>query len=1158
MLYIGLSNANLTTLVRLKRKGEMVDMEAKPTLSLDGKISLAVFAVVFVVYLLTLCPTIYPGPSAEAVCDVKGIGLTPPTGYPIWLILGRLIGSLSSNTAYLLNLMSAFFGALTIALLYAVLSQFKHTRTAEEEARYQTQPYLTQVTSLSAALIVAFSRPFWEGSVLAGSDTLNTFFLVLLVFLVVRYVKTSKSRYAIVFGLVYGLAITNYPTLFLLAPIFALFLFVRGRALLDDPVAVVLMLVLFGVGLLPALYEPRTYVLRAKDYVIHAKTFGLAFSAFVDTYFRSMNELFLQKNTIYDWVVWLFLPTFLPILFFLKGRGEYEQGSPVATTLTYLVRYTFVFLFAVGGLGYLWGYRMGPVGMAGLDSLRYGRYLGSYVIVAAWFSYIIGYWMIVATGKFKATGTEPEPKMKYRKVGYMAGVIIALALPIVGIVMNYGKSTKRHATHAAHFAEGMLDSCPENAIVVVPAYPFYGSIGAPLKYFESQREASSSCRRPTIIDLNAAYFDFHIGKRVNTAQYLAQTVPGPEGFSPRRLFLPEWPFARVYDGILRCETLRALKAGDRPRPICGLDNSFFSSPFLAGNDIRAGETMTKDYRVEPVGLLYVYRSRLEYYDKADTIKKNERLWERLAKILEVTKGGTRRQSGSEVEDYILGEYSKSANDSGVFCQLAGKLDLAEKYYNLALRFSPENSSALWNEGTVMGRRGKREEAEKLTQKSGQLLKEQREREPDVVRKFGLTLDFFRLVQTEQHIAEEAGGKAQARRLGILRFAADIEPGNSSVRERIGDILMSSGDAISVEEARSEYTAALERADPGDKQGTKRILMKLGEVYAKLERNSEAEQFFKKALDADDPSTQLQLMQFYASTEQNPSEARRLATSILQRPAAGDEEKKKLAPVKQEAAILMAKVLLKADGAEKAKEFLAQYLTDQPQDVDVLLTLAAQLQNDPRSDTLTMWLIEKHVELVKDLPVPWLPQLAEIFLRQQRYDDLFRMKVSLSSVPNKDLAQFHDLRGRAYEVLGKREEAEESYGKAWSLLPEDYGNLGVIVANNLAWLCFKNGRIEKAQKVIEEAVAREPANSFIWDTYGWIVYKAGGDLDKALELVEGSHLAYPDVGIIAYHYGKLLIEKGFKERGMAVLERAMEMGIPAKEELEDAQQILKGR
>lgn len=1142
-------------------------MEAKNK-PMDATVAIAVFIVVFVVYLLTLCPTIYPGPSGDAVCGVVGAGLTPATSNPIWLILCRLFGGVSSNTAYTLNLMSAFFGALTIALLYALLCQFTHTRTAEEEARYQTHPFLNQLLALSAALLVAFCHPFWEGSVLAGPDTLNTFFLVLLVFLLALYLKTSKSRYMIVFALVYGVAIGNYPTLFVLAPLFALFLLLKCRSLLEDPVAVVLMLILFGVGLLPSLYEPRLYVLQAKGYVLKSNTFGQAFSAYLDSYFRSMKLLFFQRRMFQGWFFWLFIPTFVPLMCLAMKGGDYERGGRTATKLTYLVRYLFFVAFMIGGLGYLWGFGLEPVKIADLNYLRDSRYLGAYVVVGAWLSYVMGYWIIVATGKFKPTGTDPEPKQKFRKVSYVVATVIVLALPVLGFFMNLGRSTKRHATHVERYALGLLKSSPDNAIIVVPIRPFFGSIGAPLRYFQLQRDRLSPGEGKTIIDLNAAYLDYLRVKSIEIERYLAETVLGRRDPQPRKYFSPEQPFTRVYDGILRCEAVRAYQSGEPLRPICGLLNNFLWSS-LPGNDV-----MNKDYRAEPSGLLYVYRSRSEYRDSDEIINDNESLWTELWGDLAVTDDPSPQKSRSEVEDYILGEYSKSANDFGVFCQLGGQLDLAEKYYSdRALVLLPDSASALWNMAFLMKQRGDTEGAETFINRFQTAVERQlAEPQLDPLRRFGLPADLNLLVQEEKRLEQEGKQNTESQRLAFLQLAADIAPTNSSVREKLGTLRETIGDRLLAADAvfneqtaqaeflqaRIDYTAALERAELTDKPRTRRILGRLGGVYAKLGDNTQAEKFFKRAVAPDDLSSQLRLMRLYLSTGRNLGEVKSMASKIIERTVADEREKATLTYAQKEAASFTVRALLTTDGTDAATQFLKGYIADHTEQADILLSLAAQLRKDVAVDALTAWLLEEHARIREDKSAASLAQLAEIYFRQQQFESLSKMTAPPGAVSSLDLVKFHYFQGMGSEATGKRTEAERSYERALSFLPEEDEGMGVVIANNLSWLYFKNGKLAEAEKLASETLDKAPANPAVWDTYGWILYKAGKNLDKTIKLVERSHLANPEVGIIAYHYGKLLIEKGDGERGIALLRWAVESGLQGEEELQDANRLIENR
>jgi tetratricopeptide (TPR) repeat protein len=1133
-------------------------MENQKSLSGDLRISLLVFVGVFIVYLLTLCPGIYAGPSAEAVCDAVGAGLTPPLSHPVWLFLGRFFSLFGSNTAYMMNLMSAFFGALTIGLLYLLLSQFVHGRTAEEDARYQVQPYLARVAALSGALLVAFCYPYWEGAVLAGSDTLNAFLLVFVVFLVWRYAVTSKARYAMLFGLFYGIALSNYPTLLLLAPIFAVYLLVRGRGLLDDPVAFVATFLLFLIGLLPALYLlPRGYLIEGKPYVVHATTFGQASSAFFDLYFRSMKNLFLQVSTLQDWIFWLFLPTFVPILFFLMKRGEYERGSETATRFTYLVRYAFVLLFTVGGLGYLWGFFIGPVGMAKLAFIKDARYLSSYVVVGAWFSYILGYWMIVTSGRFKPMGTQPEPKAKYRQAIYIATVVVGLALPVATIVMSYDKSTKRGVYAAEDFARGILESSPEGAVIVVPIDPFYGSVGAPLRYIHSQQKTPMSGRERTIIDLNAAYIDFYRTKRIKTAQYLSETLLGRKVERPRVMFLPEDPFRGVYDRFVWWERVRAGDAKERPRAICGLANNFFGSDIRADNDL-----MNVEFTAEPTGLLYLYRDKNEYCDAGELIDHNEKLWNKVQLRLRAGKGEKR----SELEEYILGEYSKSSNDFGLLCQLAGKMDLAEKRYRRAVDWLPENSSAIWNLASVIDSKGDKDKADGLRTKALSLLKEQQE--ADVIRRLGAALDLKRLWASQLFLAKEEQPNAAPRRMAILRLAANMDEDNLSVREQMGDLLMSSEtikEALrsyervpSAMQAIAEYLMALEAVGSQDEKASRWFRRKLGRAYAELGQNTRAEELFGKALDDEDASSVTELMQFYLTTDQKPERIKELGRRIIEKVPADDQQKKAFADTKWNATAIVVNLLLQQNEMEKAKDTVRAYLQEYRREANRLLVMAEAFLRDPRFDPFTIWLYEEYANLGEELRLPRLLELAAVYFRQKRYADIVGMKQPAQTGLSAEMAQFCHWKGIAYEELGKNEEAEKAFEEARSFLPADSGALGAVVMNNLAWRYFKNGKLERAKELAEEALRRDPGNSLVWDTCGWILYKTGGDLQRATGLIRQSHLANPDNGIIAYHYGKLLMETGQTGKALFLLELAVERGIEGKEELEDAQAILKSR
>ena len=80
------------------------------------------FLLPFAVYVRTLAPTVYGLDSAELTTGAYCLGLVHVPGYPLYLLIGHLFTRLPiGNVGYRMNLMSAFFGALAVALFYLVL-----------------------------------------------------------------------------------------------------------------------------------------------------------------------------------------------------------------------------------------------------------------------------------------------------------------------------------------------------------------------------------------------------------------------------------------------------------------------------------------------------------------------------------------------------------------------------------------------------------------------------------------------------------------------------------------------------------------------------------------------------------------------------------------------------------------------------------------------------------------------------------------------------------------------------------------------------------------------------------------------------------------------------------------------------------------------------
>jgi len=171
------------------------------------------FLIIFGVYLYTLCPTVSVGDSGEFITTASTLSLAHPPAYPLYSLLGKVFITLIpfGNIAYRINLMSAFFAVLTLFLVYLIGYRLFHQFT-------------NSLIHFLPLLILAFSPIFWLQSLVAEVFTLNTFFAILLIFILSSpLLPITYHRRLYLFSFLFGLGLGNHHTLVLLLPGFAYF-----------------------------------------------------------------------------------------------------------------------------------------------------------------------------------------------------------------------------------------------------------------------------------------------------------------------------------------------------------------------------------------------------------------------------------------------------------------------------------------------------------------------------------------------------------------------------------------------------------------------------------------------------------------------------------------------------------------------------------------------------------------------------------------------------------------------------------------------------------------------------------------------------------------------------------------------------------------------
>ena len=174
-----------------------------------------VFSISLLIYMFTLFPTVPYRDSGELITSAYLLGNTHPPGSPLYMLIGKLFSFIPLGAvAWRLNVMSAFFSALTVLIVFLIMLRVTGIGNT--------------LSSAIAALSVAFSRVFWLQAVQAELFALNGFFLALMIYIAVR-INRNYRIYIWLFSYVFGLSICNHQMIILAFPAFAYFFWASSK-----------------------------------------------------------------------------------------------------------------------------------------------------------------------------------------------------------------------------------------------------------------------------------------------------------------------------------------------------------------------------------------------------------------------------------------------------------------------------------------------------------------------------------------------------------------------------------------------------------------------------------------------------------------------------------------------------------------------------------------------------------------------------------------------------------------------------------------------------------------------------------------------------------------------------------------------------------------
>jgi len=175
----------------------------------DSVLAILVFLACLAIYLPTLSPSVVLGDGGEAQMLSSVLGVSHPTGYPLFMLLGWLFGHLplGGDLAFRVTLLCTVSTAAAIALLFLTVRELGGARAP----------------ALAAALLACAAPRVWMHASASEVYALSSLFGILGIWLLLRWEAGKTPLWAV--ALAFGFGLTHHISLRLFAPAVLVFLF---------------------------------------------------------------------------------------------------------------------------------------------------------------------------------------------------------------------------------------------------------------------------------------------------------------------------------------------------------------------------------------------------------------------------------------------------------------------------------------------------------------------------------------------------------------------------------------------------------------------------------------------------------------------------------------------------------------------------------------------------------------------------------------------------------------------------------------------------------------------------------------------------------------------------------------------------------------------
>lgn len=634
-----------------RRSRSVSEAEAR----MDLGVAFLLGASAFLVYLWSIMPGAFPGDPASLVARAVGVKPQLSAEHAVWAWLASFVaGFRQDNIVFRVNFLSAVCGALSVGLLYLVVTRLL-SQVIDETLSGRLPPARRALGAavvrravllggVCASLALAYCIPFWIASTQSYYHTLYVAWLLGSVLLLLQYIRTGRIGWAILFSSVHAAGMTQASAFIAFAPLLgAALLFMLWRK--DDfDLRSLLPIVLAGFAGGCLIFFNAGVFFRSEGFEL------MGYGGFFQVVRLLVNSLRAGITGSLPRVGWMIIvgltiaPWMAAMVASFRALNEERDWSFYALHAA----------IATVTVAVLIDIKASPWRFMGVSDAT----IIPYVLTSMTFGYLAAYLLLLVTHALDI----PDVPRKWRlaRILRTAVMVVFPLFAVVAALLNFRETDHRRTRFIALYADRLLDNLAGRSWLVTN-----GVLDDVLLLRAKERGIPLRCisLADNSSDVAIRYFKRHIDniRLKNTADL---------GFVS---MLQEWITSE---------------------PSAGTDLALALVPDLWG---------TGDYEVQPNGLVFLGVKDEEF--KAQQVpallERHNALWDEMEQALAAVPESASDRIQFYRDRIVRPQVSFIGNNLGYMLETMGKNKESFAVYDRMHAFDPDNVSALLNWATMV-------------------------------------------------------------------------------------------------------------------------------------------------------------------------------------------------------------------------------------------------------------------------------------------------------------------------------------------------------------------------------------------------------------------------------------------------------------------------